>query len=120
MLIKSGDLVEVRSGNARGTRAKVLSVLPAKAAGQPDRVVVEGVNRVYRHIKRSQKNPQGGRLSKELPIDASNVLIVCSACGKAVRLGARSATDGSKVRVCRKCGAEQGTLRRPRTRAAKA
>ena len=113
MLIKAGDLVDVRTGNAKGTRAKVLSVRPA-VDGTGCRIVVEGVNRVYRHVKRSQKNPQGGRLSKELPIDASNVAFVCGACGKAVRLGARVAPDGGKTRVCRKCGADQGTLRRPR------
>jgi ribosomal protein L24 len=72
MLIRAGDLVEVRTGNARGTRAKVLTVQPLKG-----RLVVEGVNRVYRHVKKSQKNQQGGRLSKEMPIDASNVLFVC-------------------------------------------
>jgi len=109
MLIRSGDMVEVRSGNARGTRAKVLVVLPQKG-----KLVVEGVNRVYRHMKRSQKNPQGGRLSKEMPIDASNVLLVCSACGKATRIGKRLADDGGKVRYCRKCGAEAGVLRPPR------
>jgi large subunit ribosomal protein L24 len=54
-----------------------------------------------------------------MPIDASNVLFVCSACGKATRLGARAGADGGKVRFCRKCGAEQGTLRRPRATAAK-
>jgi large subunit ribosomal protein L24 len=120
MLIKTGDIVEVRSGNDRGTRAKVLAVKPAKPGGAPGRggkVVVEGVNRVYRHIRRSQKNPQGGRLSKEMPIDASNVLFVCTACGKATRLGARLTADGGKVRFCRTCGAELGTLRRPRATA---
>jgi large subunit ribosomal protein L24 len=55
-----------------------------------------------------------------MPIDASNVLFVCGACGKATRLGTRTAADGGKVRVCKKCGAEQGTLRRPRAKAAKA
>ena len=116
MLIKTGDIVEVRSGNDRGTRAKVLAVRAAK----PDRgvtVVVEGVNRVYRHIRRSQKNPQGGRLSKELPIDVSNVLLVCTACGKPTRLGTRTTADGGKVRFCRKCNADLGTLRRPRAKA---
>ena len=116
MLIKTGDLVEVRTGNDRGTRAKVLSVRPAKpddASGNRTKVVVEGVNRVYRHIRRSQRNPQGGRLSKEMPIDVSNVLLVCSACGKASRVGARVTADGGKVRFCRSCGAEQGTVRRP-------
>jgi large subunit ribosomal protein L24 len=98
-------------------------VLPEKEGRR--RVVVEGVNRVYRHIRRSQKNPQGGRLSKEMPIDASNVLVVCTSCGKASRLGAKVTADGGKVRVCRKCGADLGALRRPRagratTRATKA
>jgi large subunit ribosomal protein L24 len=119
MLIRSGDLVEVRSGNARGTRAKVLSVLPAKESSDAVRLVVEGVNRVYRHVRRSQKNPQGGRLSKELPIDASNVLVVCSACGKPSRLGARVTAEGGKVRFCKKCGADLGALRRPKAARAK-
>jgi large subunit ribosomal protein L24 len=114
MLIKAGDTVEVRTGNSRGTRAKVLSVLPAKQDGGGDRVVVEGVARVYRHIRRSQKNQQGGRLSKEMPIAASNVLVVCTSCSKATRLGARVAADGGKVRFCRACGTEQGVLRRPK------
>lgn len=109
MLIRAGDLVEVRAGNARGTRAKVLTVQPAKG-----RLVVEGVNRVYRHVKRSQKNQQGGRLSKEMPIDASNVLFVCGACGKATRLGVKVAADGARSRVCRKCDADQGALKRPK------
>jgi large subunit ribosomal protein L24 len=109
MLIRAGDLVEVRTGNARGTRAKVLTVQPLKG-----RLVVEGVNRVYRHVKKSQKNQQGGRLSKEMPIDASNVLFVCGACGKPTRLGVKVAADGGRVRVCRKCGADQGALKRPK------
>jgi len=113
MLIRSGDLVEVCTGNSKGTRAKVVSVLPDKG-----KIVVEGVNRVYRHMRRSQKNPQGGRLSKELPIDASNVMVVCGACGKATRVGVRTTADGGKFRVCRKCKADIGTIRP--ARAAKA
>ena len=57
-----------------------------RAAGK---AIVEGVNRVYKHIRRSQKNPQGGRLTKEMPVQLSNVLFVCASCGKAARLGAR-------------------------------
>ena len=106
MLIRTGDLVEVKTGNAKGTRAKVLSVRRADG-----KIVVEGVNRVYRHMRRSQKNPQGGRLSKEMPIDASNVLVVCGACGKAARLGVKILADGSRLRSCRKGGAENGKLR---------
>lgn len=120
MLIKTGDIVEVQTGNDRGTRAKVLAIKSAKEGGEPGHggsVVIEGVNRVYRHIRRSQKNQQGGRLSKEMPIDVSNVLLVCTACSKATRLGIRLTADGGKVRVCKKCGAELGTLRRPRAAA---
>jgi len=109
MLIHAGDMVEVTTGNARGTRAKVLSVRP-----DDGKVVVEGVNRVYRHMKRSQKNPQGGRLSREMPISVSNVLVVCAACGKATRIGVRTAADGSKARVCRKCKADISVIRAAR------
>ena len=109
MLIRSGDTVEVKTGNSRGTRAKVVSVMPEKG-----KLVVEGVNRVHRHMRRSQKNPQGGRLSKEMPIDASNVLIVCGACGKATRIGVRTDANGGKSRVCRKCKAEIGVLSKAR------
>ena len=125
MFIRSGDLVEVRTGNDRGTRAKVLSVRPAKASvsgksdgGKVVKLVVEGVNRVYRHMKRSQKNPQGGRLSKEMPIDASNVLVVCPSCAVATRIGVKVSADGGKVRVCRKCNAEMGSISPPRAKKA--
>ena len=112
MLIHTGDLVEVKTGNARGTRAKVLSV-------QPDagKVLVEGVNRVYRHMKRSQKNPQGGRLSREMPINVSNVLIVCGACSKSTRIGLRISADGSKARFCKKCGVDIGVIKPARSKA---
>ncbi|MEO1992003.1 MAG: 50S ribosomal protein L24 [Pirellulales bacterium] len=110
MMIRSGDLVEVLAGNSRGTRAKVVAVLPAQG-----KLVVEGVNRVYRHIKRSQKNPQGGRLSKEMPVDASNVAFVCTECGKATRLGVVVGEDGSRSRVCRKCGADLGVIKKAKS-----
>jgi large subunit ribosomal protein L24 len=106
MLIHTGDLVQIRTGNAKGTRAKVLSVQP-----EDGKILVEGVNRVYKHMKRSQKNPQGGRLSREMPISVSNVLIVCTACGKATRIGLRVDADGSKVRFCKKCSAAISQIR---------
>ena len=61
---------------------KVLRVLPEKG-----KIVVEGVNRVYKHVKPNRRNPQGGRLSKEMPIDASNVLLYCPTCRRGVRIG---------------------------------
>ena len=105
MEIKIDDTVEVISGDDRSVRGKVLRV--DHGAGK---VVVEGVNRIYKHVRRSQKNPQGGRLSKEMPISLSNVMLVCESCGKAVRTGTRYLADGAKERYCKKCGKATGQL----------
>ena len=83
MHIKIDDTVEVISGDDRSVRGKVLRVDHAAR-----KVVVEGVNRTYKHVRRSQKNPQGGRLSKEMPISISNVKLICESCGQATRTGA--------------------------------
>jgi len=77
------------------------------------------MNRVYKHVRRSQRNPQGGRLSKEMPIQISNVLLVCGSCGKATRSGARFLADGSKERYCKKCGKTMGQIAPPREAHAK-
>jgi large subunit ribosomal protein L24 len=114
MLIRANDTVEVIAGDDRGTRGKVLRI--ERAVGK---VVVEGVNRVYKHVRRSQRNPQGGRLSMEMAMPLSNVALVCQACGKAVRVGARYLPDGSKERFCRKCGAGNGRVAPPKARYAK-
>src|SRR5207247_6392404 len=98
MHIRVGDTVEVIAGNDRGQRGKVLKV--NRDAGK---IVVEGMNRVFKHMRRSQRNPQGGRLSKEMPIQISNVQLVCTACNAAVRTGARRTADGGKERLCKKC-----------------
>ncbi len=105
MWIKANDTVKVITGEDRGTTGKVLTV--NRKAGK---LVVEGVNRVYKHVRRSQKNPQGGRLSKEMPIQVSNVLLVCEACGAATRLGVRFLDNGAKERYCKKCGASNGQI----------
>jgi large subunit ribosomal protein L24 len=114
MWIKSNDTVKVISGEDRGTTGKVVRVDLKKG-----KLVVEGVNRVYKHVRRSQKNPQGGRLSKEMPVQISNVLLVCGACGAAARFGARYLADGSKERYCKKCGASGGTVSPAKARYAK-
>lgn len=108
MHIRVDDVVEVIAGEDR-VRGRVLKVLRDEA-----KILVEGVNRVYRHIRRSQKNVQGGRLSKEMPISISNVLLVCSACGKPTRTGARFRPDGTKDRYCKKCQAAIGVIAPPR------
>jgi large subunit ribosomal protein L24 len=105
MHIRANDTVEVQTGDDRGVRGKVL-----KIDRQAGKVIVEHVNRVYKHVRRSQRNPQGGRLSKEMPIPISNVLLVCDKCSKATRTGARYLDNGTKVRYCKKCGAGLGEL----------
>ena len=114
MLIRVDDTVEVIAGNDRGRRGKVRRVDRRK-----EKLVVEHVNRVYKHVRRSQKNPQGGRLSMEMPIPLSNVLLVCEKCAAATRLGARFLDDGSKERFCKKCGAGNGLIAPPKARHAK-
>jgi large subunit ribosomal protein L24 len=108
MHIRSDDTIEVITGNDQGTRAKVLRVM-----AKQHKVIVEGVNRVYKHMRRSQRNPQGGRLSKEMPMDWSNVLLVCPQCGKATRTGSRETADGAKERFCKKCNAGIGMIAPP-------
>ena len=109
MLIKVDDTVEVIAGDDRGVRGRVLSVNHGTG-----KIVVEGVNLVYKHVQRSQRNPQGGRLSREMPIDASNVMIVDPKTGKPTRLGVRYLDDGSKERYAKASGAGLGTVSPPK------
>jgi large subunit ribosomal protein L24 len=105
MLIRTGDTVEVIAGADRGTQSRVLSVDRAKG-----KALVEGISRVYKHVKRSQKYPQGGRLSKEMPVQLSNLKYFCASCNSGARLGARFTDDGTKERFCKKCGAGAGEI----------
>jgi large subunit ribosomal protein L24 len=114
MWIKQNDTVKVIAGEDRGTTGKVIRV--ERKAGK---LVVEGVNRVYKHVRRSQKNPQGGRLSKEMPIRFCNVQLVCDACGAAARVGVRYLDNGAKERYCKKCGAANGQVSPPNAKYAK-
>jgi len=99
MLIKVDDIVEVISGRDKGQRGKVLVVDREKG-----RVVVEGLNKVYKHVKRSQRNPQGGRLSKEAAMNVSKVMLICPTSGKPTRVGVRYLPDGSKERYSKRSG----------------
>jgi large subunit ribosomal protein L24 len=114
MNIRKDDIVEVITGDDAGgpkarTTGRVLRVLP-----EAHKVVVEGINRVYKHLKPSRQNPQGGRLSKEMPVDVSNVMLYCSTCRRGVRIGRRYADDGRKERYCKSCGNSLGNLSKPR------
>ena len=114
MHVHKDDIVEVITGDDAGgpkgrTTGRVLRTLP-----EENKVVVEGINRVYKHLKPGRQNPQGGRLSKEMPIDVSNVLLYCPTCQRGVRIGRRYAADGRKERFCKKCGAGLGPLSKAR------
>ena len=111
MHIRLNDMVEVISGDDRGQRGKVLAV--DHAAGK---VIVEGVNRVYKHVRRSQRNPQGGRLSKEMPIPVSNVMLICPQSNKPTRIGFRYLADGTKERYAKRSGVSLGSISPPRKR----
>lgn len=114
MHIRLNDMVEVIAGDDRGQRGKVLAVDP-----EAGKIIVEGVNRVYKHVRRSQRNPQGGRLSKEMPIPVSNVMLICPQTNKPTRVGFRYAADGSKERYAKKSGASLGSISPPRPKYAK-
>lgn len=99
MNIKKGDTVTVITGKDSGKKGKVLKVMPAE-----NRVVVEGLNKAKKHQKPSRSLPQGGILQIEAPLNASNLMLLCSKCNKPTR-GARKILDnGQKVRICKKCG----------------
>lgn len=98
MSIKKGDKVEVLSGKDRGKQGIVLRAIP-----KAGKVVVEGVAIVKKAVKPTQANQQGGIVSQEAAIDASNVNLVCPECGKRTRVGHEK--DGkNKLRICKKCG----------------
>ena len=119
MNVKKNDTVIVLSGKDKGKKGKVLEAMPA--AGK---VVIEGIKHYYEnpespmrndiieginvatcHVKPKKQGDQGGIVSREIPMYASKVMLVCPKCGKATRHAVKLA-DGKKVRVCKKCGQE--------------
>jgi len=98
MKIHKNDEVVVLQGKDRGKRGRVAFAFPAEG-----KVIVDGINTAKRHTKpRSQSQP-GGIITKDMPIEVSNVAVVCSSCGKGVRVGYRFEPDGTKIRICRSC-----------------
>jgi large subunit ribosomal protein L24 len=107
MRINKDDRVVVLSGSSRNRGAsrdkqyRVLKVDQTKGL-----VTVEGVNVVRKAVRRSRRNMQGGFLSMEMPVAMSNVQVVCPVCSRPTRVGVRFGADGSKYRVCKRCGAD--------------
>ncbi len=99
MFIRTDDVVVILSGDDKGKRGKVVRVLR-----EADKVVVEGVNLVYKHMKPSKRNQQGGRLSKEMPVAVSNVALLDPSTGRATRVGVRYTADGTKELYAKKSG----------------
>jgi len=105
--IVKGDMVKIITGDDRGKTGEVMAVYPSR-----NKVLVQGVNRVYRHLRPSKKHPQGGRIQKEMPVHISNVLPVDPKTGQATRVGVRINADGSKERIARKSGESLGIMRK--------
>lgn len=98
MQVRTGDLVAIVAGNFKGSEGRVLRVMP-----RSNRVVVEGVNMRKRHQRPSQANPEGGIVTFEAPIHASNVMLVCPHCKAPSRVRRRHDPDGTLERLCVRC-----------------
>ena len=98
--LRKNDSVVVISGKDKGARGKILKVLPAV-----DKVIIEGVHKVKRHTKPTQKQQQGGIIEKELPIHASKVMLLDTKTDKPTRIRMTRDKDGNKTRVAARSGA---------------
>ena len=101
--IRKGDMVEILAGNDRGKRGRVLRMIPDK-----DRIVVQGVNLRWKHMRKSQQMPQGGRMRREMPLHVSNVMLFDEGAQERSRVG-YAVVEGKKVRVARKTGEVVGS-----------
>ncbi len=100
MQLRTGDRVKVVSGKDKGKESRVAKVFPRK-----NKIIVEGVATAKRHTKPRGQTMQGGIIDKDMPIDASNVMIICPTDGP-TRIGHKVDPDGHKRRVCVKCGGD--------------
>ena len=98
MKIKKGDRVRVLTGKDRGKEGEVMRAIPS--AGK---VIVDGVNVAKKHQKPTRATMQGGIIDKDMPLPVANVALLCPKDGP-TRVGYRFDADGTKVRICRKCG----------------
>ncbi len=100
MKIKKGDTVKILSGKDRGKTGKITHVFSDR-----NRVVVEGVNVHKKHTRPKKQGQKGQIIQMPMPVNASNVMLICTSCGKATRIGVKI-IDKKKFRVCKKCKAE--------------
>lgn len=97
--VRKKDTVMVISGKDKGKTGEVLSVMP-----KVGKVIVKGVNIVSKHQKPNKQNVEGGIIQKEAPIYSSKVMLYCNKCESVTRISHKILDDGTKVRVCKKCG----------------
>lgn len=97
--IKKGDLVEVIAGKDKGRRGKVLKIY-----SKGNKVLVQGINIVKKHMKQRRQDTPGGIIEMEAALNYSNILLVCNRCGRGVKTGYKILADGTKVRICKSCG----------------
>ncbi len=96
--IKKDDKVKVLTGKDKGKIGKVLKVVK-----KTNRAVIENINVVKVHSKPSKANPQGGIVNKNMPIDVSNLMVMCNSCIKPTRIEMKQLENGKRVRICKKC-----------------
>ncbi|MBQ9989253.1 MAG: 50S ribosomal protein L24 [Clostridia bacterium] len=101
--VRRDDTVVVISGKEKGKIGKVMTAFP-----KTGKVIVENVNIVARHTKPRGQGHEGGIIRREAAIPAGKVMLYCNTCKKATRISVKVLSDGSKVRVCKKCGAQLG------------
>lgn len=97
--IKKNDTVIVLTGAEKGKKGRVIDAHPKR-----DRIIVEGINIIKKHMKPSNKYKQGGIIEKEASIHRSNLMLVCPKCNKPARIGQSILENGKKIRRCNKCG----------------
>ena len=96
--IRRNDTVKIIAGKDRDKTGKVLMILT-----NDGKVLVEGVNFVKKHARQTKQNQKGGIIQKEMPIQLSNVMLVCKNCSKPTRVEIKDESGKSKIRVCKKC-----------------
>ena len=97
--VKTGDTVIILSGKERSKQGKIMAVSPAEG-----KVIIEGRNMVSKHVKARKMGEQGGIIKAESAIYACKVQVVCPRCGKPTRVSHKIYEDGTKERICAKCG----------------
>ncbi len=98
MKVKTGDKVRVMSGKDKGKEGKITQIFLAE-----NRLVVDGVNKMFKHLKPRQQGTKGEKITLFGPISAANVMLICPKCSKMTRVAHKMLENGKKSRVCKKC-----------------